>query len=461
MKISTSILTSVAAVLLTGSELAAAEEAGLPPPLKSFVTAKARQVRRTAERLSLEVSPEVDDYLKAAQSGDWMQALGMYGTVRNSWLNTEDPDQKSLEAVASAAALEIQLAFEQIMEADTDTELALKLGEAMVASVSKGAIYFGGTDAGRGLVTALSKSHENGDPFFTVTQNALADGRYLRYLREMYGRTNYMPSEADSTKAFQEYLADAQRRLEHDQRHPNEPRQIKPGEDVRINKNKVQVSGQVAVMSINGILAKIIFDQNPDREFFVEESFPLDWMYPHLAPQGMVLKLHREAVTEISAAEVAKDQAYWSQQQRPLIGDWLKPETSLDEVGQYVRKRHVDHNMAGFEGNPKFLQSEKIRKTYSKLRSAIGGVYAWRANQAKDPKVKERMTRAAESAFKQAFVFGPDSSEPVFRYVNLLLGAQPKRTTDAIKIAELAADLEPGNGPLEALLKELHKTPAE
>ena len=455
MKIPASILTAVAVMLTTGSALAAAEEAGLPPALKDFVTAKARQVRRTAERLSLEVSPEVDDYLKAAQSGDWRLALGMYGVVRSSWLNLDDPDQRSLEAVASACLLEIQLGFEQIMEDDTDQELALKLGNAMVASVSRGAIYFGGTDAGRGLVTALSKSHENGDPFFTVTQNALADGRYLRYLREMYGRTNYMPSEADSTKAFQEYLSDAQRRLDHDQKFPSESRQIKPGEDVRISKGKVQVSGQVAVMSINAILARIIFEQNPDREFFVEESFPLDWMYPHLAPQGMLLRLHRKPVVEITAADVAKDMEYWSRQQQPLIGDWLKPETSIEEICQYVRKRHVNHNMAGFEGNAKFLQSEKVRKTWAKLRSAIGGIYAWRAGQASDPKVKERMTRAAENAFKQAFAFGPDSAEPVLRYVNLLVGA--KRKADAVKIAELAADLESGDGSIANLLTTLQK----
>jgi len=32
----------------------------------------------------------------------------------------------------------------------------------------------------------------------------------------------------------------------------------------------VQVSGQVAVMNINGLLTKVIFDRNPKNEFFVE-----------------------------------------------------------------------------------------------------------------------------------------------------------------------------------------------
>ena len=42
-------------------------------------------------------------------------------------------------------------------------------------------------------------------------------------------------------------------------------------------------------MSINGLLTKVIFDKNPTNEFYVEESFPLDWMYPHLTPHGVIM----------------------------------------------------------------------------------------------------------------------------------------------------------------------------
>src|SRR5678816_3429599 len=161
MKLSTAILgTIIAALAASPASPGATEESGMPPQLKKFVSAKAQQIRSAAERLSIEVSPEVEDYLKAAQKGDWMEAMGMYDAVRNSRLNSDDPEQKRFEAISSAATLELQLAFEQIME--TDPGLALKLGEAMMASVTKGAIYFGGDDPGRGLPTALSASHEKG-----------------------------------------------------------------------------------------------------------------------------------------------------------------------------------------------------------------------------------------------------------------------------------------------------------
>jgi hypothetical protein len=75
------------------------------------------------------------------------------------------------------------------------------------------------------------------------------------------------PTTADSQKAFQDYIEDAQRRLA--------AGQLRQGEDVRIEGGRVQVSGQVAVMAINALLTKVIFDKNPDHEFYVEEAFRL------------------------------------------------------------------------------------------------------------------------------------------------------------------------------------------
>jgi hypothetical protein len=71
------------------------------------------------------------------------------------------------------------------------------------------------------------------------------------------------PTPEDSRTASTNTIYDAQRRLQHDADFPNEPRQIKPGEDVHLDGPGVQVSGQVAVMSINGLLTKVIFDKNP------------------------------------------------------------------------------------------------------------------------------------------------------------------------------------------------------
>ena len=76
-------------------------------------------------------------------------------------------------------------------------------------------------------------------------------------------------------------------------------------------------------MEINGLLVKTIFDKNPDREFYIEESFPLDWMYPNLEPHGLIIKINRQPLPELSDEIVQRDHDYWTKYIQPMIGDWL------------------------------------------------------------------------------------------------------------------------------------------
>ena len=77
--------------------------------------------------------------------------------------------------------------------------------------------------------------------------------------------------------------------------------QLQPGEYVDVQPDgRVQVSGQVSVMMINGLLCKVIFDHNPTNDFYVEESFPLDWMYPYETPAGIIMKVNRDTQPELS-----------------------------------------------------------------------------------------------------------------------------------------------------------------
>jgi tetratricopeptide (TPR) repeat protein len=426
----------------------------LPPVVLAFCAGKEQQVKQLAAQLKAEVLPTALDYFEAARKGDWVQAFDLYREVRGFLQNTPDSEnQKTLDATTRAAALEVQLALEQFIEGEP--KYALAFGNDIVKSLPRGSIYFGGTDPGRGLVTALSASHEKADPCFTLTQNALADAGYLTYLRTMYGGKIYTPTSKDSEGAFKEYLDDAQRRLKHDTDFPSEPKQLRPGEDVTMRNNRVNVSGQVAVMAINALLAKIVFDRNPDREFFVEESFPLDWMYPHLSPHGLVMKINRKPLGSISPDVVEKDRKYWLEQQRGMIGGWLKPETPVKDVCAFAEKVFVKHDLDGFTGDPKFVQSDYARKMYSKLRSAIAGLYTWRAGNAKDTLEKYLMQQEADFAFRQAFAMCPSSPEALFRYINLLV--QQGRVDDGLLLAQTAANIDPSNGQVENLIRELNR----
>jgi tetratricopeptide (TPR) repeat protein len=266
-------------------------------------------------------------------------------------------------------------------------------------------------------------------------------------------------TEEDSRRCFKEYLDDAQRRLDHDKRFPNEPRQIKPGEDVRIVDNRVTVSGQVAVMAINALLTKVMFDKNPDREFYVEESFPLDWMYPYLTPYGIIMKINRNQVPEMTQEMVDRDHEFWTQFSKRLIGNWITYDTPVSNICAFAEKVYNrkdywdDPNI-----DPRFARDNDGQKAFSKLRSSIAGVYNWRISNAKNPAEQQRMLKEADFAFKQAYAFCPYSPEALFRYVNLLIGTG--RYDDALLIATTSQKLDPFNAQIDNLIFELKRIKA-
>jgi hypothetical protein len=409
--------------------------------LRAFFTTKAAQARSLAK--SQPVPAEVWPYFEAGMKGDWVTATNLWVTLRqhaHQYEGTTADD--SLDKVWSPI-LETDLAWGEF--ANWKEKNVLAYGNDIIQSIPPGSVYFGGTDPGRGVITAMSESHADGKPFFTLTQNALADSTYLDYLRAMYGPTLYIPTEDDSKSCFSEYTADAQRRLAENK--------LKPGEDVRLKDGKIQVRGQVAVMSINALLAKVIFDRNPERLFYVEESFPLDWMYPHLSPNGLILKLNRQSLPELSRELVQQDHDYWSRYPRPMVGEWLKDDTTVTEVAAFVEKVYVKQDLRGFTGDRQFIEDPWAQKAFSKLRSAIGGLYHWRMTEAKTAEEKSRMTKEADFAFRQAFVLCPVSPEALFRYVNLLLSAN--RVDDARLLVETTLKLDPKNGQVQSLLDQL------
>ena len=387
----------------------------------------------------------------------------------------------------------------------------------------KSSIVFGGTDPGRFCPTymifceSFIPAEKRRDPKFDrrdcylITQNALADGTYLSYIRAHYnrsaqndppffvnflrssteeeqGRTNLLarlstpldsfftrigkdiedrrrregvyppkeiltPTPEDSQIAFQQYIADAQRRLQHDMQFPTEPKQIRPGEDVRVIDNKISVSGQVAVMAINGLLTKVIFDKNPDHEFFVEESFALDWMFPYLSPFGIIMKINREPLVEITQDMVKKDHDFWAQYSDRLIGNWMTYETSVQEICAFAEKTYLHRDLTGFKGDPKFVRDDNAQKAFSKLRSAQGGLYFWRVSNTKNVAENQRMLKEAEFALSQSFAFCPFSPEAVYKYVNLLVNLN--RAGDAELVARTCLMFDPESQSIAQLADQL------
>lgn len=314
-----------------------------------------------------------------------------------------------------------------------DEKYSTKFGRGIIDSIPAGSIYFGGTDPGRFIVTAMCQSQPAGDPFFTLTQNAaaLADKTYLDYLRNMYGRKIYIPTEADKQKCLDDYLAEVEARI----------------------KSDAVKSFEYDPMGLSSPLTKIIFDNNSNREFYIEESYPLDWMYPYLEPHGLIMKINRQPLVALSDEIVKQDNDYWSKYVQPMIGDWLKADTSVEQVAAFAEKVFAKKDFTGFTGDPRFIENAYSHRSFSKLRSSQAGLYAWRVNHATAAAEKKRMAQEADFAFRQAWALCPDSYEAVFRYVNFLLAQN--RIADALVVAETASQMPSLQGPEGGQIRNL------
>ncbi len=265
------------------------------------------------------------------------------------------------------------------------------------------AVFFGGTDPGRFVPTYMIYSAHYRSDVFLITQNALADNTYMNVMRDLYGDQIWIPSQQDSNFAFQRYVEDVR------------AGRIQAGADVSFEGGRVSVQGVQGVMTINGILARMIFEANKAKhDFYVEESYVIPWMYPYLTPHGLIMKINKEPVPEITPEMVKNDREFW---------DW------------YTKR---------LTSNPKFVRDVVARKTFSKLRSAIAGLYAYR-----------RLFDEAEYAFQQAIDLYPLSPEANFRLADIEM--QQFRFTKAREVIEAFLKEDPGNDRVAEFLVQIRQ----
>jgi tetratricopeptide (TPR) repeat protein len=259
------------------------------------------------------------------------------------------------------------------------------------AAMEPNAFFFGGTDPGRFVPTYMIYSAHVRPDVFLVTQNALADNTYMNTMRDLYGDQLWIPTPDDSAKAFQVYVDEVQS--------GKRPRNAA----LTIENGRVQVSGALGVMEINGILCDMIFAKNKARHaFYIEESYVINWMFPYLTPHGLIMKINAEQ-QQISRANVLDDMAFW---------DW------------YTRR---------LLRGPMFRRDLPAQKSFSKLRSAIAGLYASRGLRAE-----------SERAFQEARILYPVSPEANFRLIQEVLLPQA-RYKESIDLLEEYNRRDPNN----------------
>ncbi|MBE6382139.1 MAG: DUF2723 domain-containing protein [Lentisphaerae bacterium] len=252
-------------------------------------------------------------------------------------------------------------------------------------------IFFGGTDPGRFVPTYMIYSANFRPDIYLITQNALADDTYMSVERDLYGDEIWIPSKDDSGEAFNIYVDEVNRG-------------IRPANgDLKIENGRVQVTGALGVMEINGILTKMMWDHDRLRHsFYIEESYVIQWMYPYLSPHGLIMKLNAER-TPYDPKTAAKDRDFW---------DW------------YVRRLLKD---------PMYRRDFASQKSFSKLRAALAGLYASQGRR-----------QEAAQAYREALLLFPPSPEALFRYAQEMLIPR-KRWDVARELMDYADKLDPNN----------------
>ena len=283
----------------------------------------------------------------------------------------------------------------------------LKPGEALPDSdypppMEQNAILFGGTEPGRFVSEYMVFSANFRPDVRVLTQNALADETYMRHVRRYFGTAFSIPTEPDVTQIAEEVW-----------RAPLDLNHCANG--IGYNDEYKGITAIGGIMLLNAAIARHLFETNKvQHTFYLEESYSIPWMYPHLVPNGLFFRLRNEPLAELPADLVKKDLAFW---------DWFS-------------RRLLT--------NPAYAGDYEARRTFSKLRCSNAGLYEFR-----------KMMNEAEHGFRQAVALYPLSPEANFRLADCL--TQQGRFAEAVEVTAHYCALDPTNERMAEFLSMLRK----
>ncbi|HUB67813.1 MAG TPA: DUF2723 domain-containing protein [Candidatus Methylacidiphilales bacterium] len=305
-------------------------------------------------------------------------------------------------------------------------------GYDIMQPMDKNAVYFGGSDPGRFVPTymAFVESQQNPrwktTPGFdrrdvtVITQNALCDGYYCRYIREQYD-PRFRPVKFTP---FEQWLG-------RDQAYPKIPVTCISDQELidcwnyyeALNADRIKAdhgvilrTGTDDVFEINGVVARKIFEKNKkNHTFYIEQSVPIKWMYPYLVPFGLIFKMNPDPLAQgqpLPAPVVRADYAYWDAYSARLLND------------------------------PGFRIDDDATTTFGKLAYWHADLYRWRGMKAEE-----------EHFLKLALILSPQLGSAVNDYARFLV--QNGRFDEAIAVVKQAEIDDPRNETYGDLLQEV------
>lgn len=284
-------------------------------------------------------------------------------------------------------------------------------GHDMLKDLPPGSIMIGGTDPGRFVPTYMIFG-ESGEPaknkrdpdfkrddLYIITQNALGEPNYMKYLRDQYTKDRRQP-----TTFFEKWLG-------RDKAYPAEPIILPTEEEIREYLTKwvkeTRDKGEDISDSENTIIfsatLKWLWEKNRDKhDFFVEESFPIVWTYDYATPHGLSYKINKTKVEKLTPEMVAEDFRFWKEYKERLLGD------------------------------PAFAKDFDAQRSFSKLRLAMGNIYR-----------HHNMMPEAERVYREALELWPGNFEAIIPLMSMMWDRG--EFDDVLKLFDKPVEDDPNN----------------
>jgi tetratricopeptide (TPR) repeat protein len=345
--------------------------------LKRFAQSRREVMRAMAREKNVKIPASVEQFFDAVESGDWAQIKAAFDAINGGEANAGHTSKRTPEVAALWASIVDAYGVAEQVHLWPAQKL-LDMGNSVMSQLRPGMVYLGGTDDGRWIPTLLNETSE-GEKRIVITQNGLADSTYLEYVRFLYGDQFKALGDDDSKRAFNEYVTDAQKRLLHDEQFPDEPKQIRSNEQVKIVDGKTQVSGIVAVMDINERLVQMLMKNNPELSFALQESSPLKGTYANAMPLGPIMELGVQDQSSFTRERASESATQWK------------------DMAEQLR------------ANPDELNGDTPLKSYSKLAVGQANLFAERG-----------FFEAAEQTYRTALEMVPSYADATVALAELL-----------------------------------------
>ena len=411
--------------------------------LKDFVALKTAQANTFRDG----VPPEIADMFEMAKEGDWLTLSNAYRKTglrigqfepdytqrRKPWDAVVEflsdaryklgwlPDREAEEAYAKhtewlagnswQAITDVEGAYSAFMNGNEKYLIAY--GRSIIDSMPPGSVYLS-SQGERCIVEALNKPPSE-DNSVVILNLGSVRGSKLSYERLLEGEKITIPTDKKIEQMLEELRAEIM---------------------ARVGKTNIE---DVDHRNIGTETIKTIFNENPHREFYTDEGYPGTWMYPNLEPHGLVMKLNREPVARLSEEVIQRDSDYWAGWSKQTIGDWLHDDTSLTNMAAFANKVFKQGDFDGFQGDRAFIENNYTTRLFSHARCQIARLYDWRMQNETNVMEQQRMAKAADLAYRQAWAMAPYSTEATYSYINFLL--RQNRFDEAVLLAETMASM--------------------